>query len=136
MAQILKICIAGRISAMCEKLVICAYKVTNRNGRNPALASSRTAWTRCGWYWSITAGKTLRSEYLAWAPPNIVGLKLQLLEKQVFRKKKLQLYVNDSWSTMLRLPAGRYAQYQPQEEAARTSGRRARICKIYSFLVI
>ena len=39
----------------------------------------RAAWTRSGWYWSITAVQALRSEYLAWPAANIVKLKLRLL---------------------------------------------------------
>jgi len=37
----------------------------------------------------ITAGKTLRSEYLAWASPNIVGFELQLFKTTSFTRKKL-----------------------------------------------
>ena len=38
-----------------------------------------------GWYWSITAGKKLRSEYLAWASPYFAFFKSEQLSFYLFR---------------------------------------------------
>jgi len=73
-----------------------------------------------------TAVKALRSEYLAWPTANIVEIELLLKDTTRFERKKLQLNVIYSWTTMLRLTAGRYRQWLGEENTARTSGPRAK----------
>jgi hypothetical protein len=79
----------------------------------------RSAWTRSGGHWWITAGKKLRSEYLAWASPYFTFMKPEQLSLyHLLCDKSCQNILNGLIAKHL-LPAGRYPQCPAKRGACR-----------------